>query len=209
MADAGGWGSLVAPASTTSQDGDIRAQFDTADGDKSGKKVESNKDEAATRQLTEPSPYMLPVELLTQIFADFNTSEVILASQVSRSWRAAAQAPHLWRNVAFTAATGPLYLDRDYTSAEQLRSLIARAEGKVTSVDFAHLSGWSVQLLCKLLEPSLDSMRHIRWSASAVPPERVLSVLNLAKRCPHLETLELRDSTFVPSSQRPQSSRKA
>lgn len=54
----------------------------------------------AASNAPQPSPYMLPIELLVDTFLYLNTSDIARSAQVNTIWNAASKDVHLWRHLS-------------------------------------------------------------------------------------------------------------
>lgn len=149
--------------------------------------------EAVARRL---QVFMLPIELLVEIFLYITADEAARAALVCQTWHAASQDARIWRHLSFTPAKHryydlrPPFSPLEVGRQQQLKSIGARCGDTVMSFDFGNLAGAHVEVLAKGLEASLPSLKHIHWS-KVRHQAWGHTVVSLAKRCPRLEIVEL------------------
>lgn len=138
------------------------------------------------------SPYLLPIELLSEIFLWLNIFEVAGASQVCRTWHAASTDVRLWRHLSFKETKPFHHPPRDpQLQCARFESIASRSGNTVESIELeaSHL------ILSAILSASLrnctQTLKHIRWSSEGGPVESLRVAVRLARRCPQLEMLEL------------------
>lgn len=168
----------------------LRKPLKTDHGDEEAGSGSEDLAAVAPPPATEASPYMLPIELLINVFLYLDTAQVVRAAQVCTTWYAASKDSRIWRQLSFAPATRQRATD-DITVLWHFGILGARCGNAVESVDFVSLSR-AVPELAAGLKASTQSLRHIRWSAGPANLEALRAVVLLARCCPKLETLELR-----------------
>lgn len=120
------------------------AAMNSTAGHSLGNSSASNKrakiDETSSASPAEATPYMLPFELLGNIFLYLSTSDVTRAALVCQTWRAASKDVRVWRYLSFKQTR---FIDNappvkgQSTVRAQFDSLGERSSNTVESVDFA------------------------------------------------------------------------
>lgn len=145
-----------------------------------------------------PKPFLLPIELLIDVFLYLSTSDVIRAALVCRAWRNATLDVRIWRHLSFSEKVQPAKVfgaaPVQFTPLKlDLRGLGAKCGNAVETVDFTTLEWDTLSSLAYGLMASTSTVRHVRWvSTGEERLECLRAVSFLSHHCPHLETLELR-----------------